>query len=151
MSDLLYAEFSNAQEVFAGFGEARALLAKPVIAYEIAEILEDALRAQAPKGCTGKLREGIEAKPVIEPAGFTVEITSAAPYTDLVIKGRGPVRPVRAKVLHWKTCSGEDVFSMYSGPVEPNPFHYRGWQIGVAGVVYRWVSYGGEIAGVLAT
>lgn len=41
-------------------------------------------------------------------------------YWDLVNNGRGPVRPVHAKALHWvDPKSGKDVFSMYSGPVAP--------------------------------
>lgn len=41
-------------------------------------------------------------------------------YWNLVNDGRGPVRPVHAKVLHWiDPVTGKDVFSMYSGPVAP--------------------------------
>lgn len=41
-------------------------------------------------------------------------------YWNLVNNGRGPVRPVHAKALHWiDPKTGKDVFSMYSGPVAP--------------------------------
>jgi hypothetical protein len=41
-------------------------------------------------------------------------------YWNMVNNGRGPVRPVHAKVLHWiDPKTGKDVFSMYSGPVAP--------------------------------
>lgn len=41
-------------------------------------------------------------------------------YWNLVNDGRGPVRPVHAKALHWiDPLTGKDVFSMYSGPVAP--------------------------------
>lgn len=43
-------------------------------------------------------------------------------YPLCVEKGRGPVRPVNAKVLHWFTLSGNEVFSMYSSPAPPRPF-----------------------------
>lgn len=35
--------------------------------------------------------------------------------------GRGEVRPVNAKILHW-VQDGKDVFSMYSSPSTPKPF-----------------------------
>jgi hypothetical protein len=41
-------------------------------------------------------------------------------YWNIVNNGRGPVRPINAKVLHWiDPKTGKDVFSMYSGPVAP--------------------------------
>jgi hypothetical protein len=41
-------------------------------------------------------------------------------YWNIINNGRGPVRPVHAKVLHWiDPKTGKDVFSMYSGPVAP--------------------------------
>ena len=43
-------------------------------------------------------------------------------YPLCVEKGRGEVRPVYAKVLHWFTLSGNEVFSMYSSPASPRPF-----------------------------
>ena len=37
--------------------------------------------------------------------------------------GRGPVRPVTAKVLHWiDKDTGKDVFSMFAKATEPMPF-----------------------------
>ena len=43
-------------------------------------------------------------------------------YPLCVEKGSGEVRPVNAKVLHWFTLSGNEVFSMYSSPAPPRPF-----------------------------
>ena len=43
-------------------------------------------------------------------------------YPLCVEKGRGEVRPIYAKVLHWFTLSGKEVFSMYSSPAPPRPF-----------------------------
>lgn len=41
-------------------------------------------------------------------------------YWNIINDGRGPVRPVNAKVLHWiDPKTGKDVFSRYSGPVAP--------------------------------
>ena len=36
--------------------------------------------------------------------------------------GRGEVRPVKAKALHWFTLSGDEVYSQYSSPAPPRPF-----------------------------
>ena len=37
--------------------------------------------------------------------------------------GRGPVRPVNKKYLHWiDKDTSEDVFATYAGPTEPQPF-----------------------------
>ena len=36
--------------------------------------------------------------------------------------GRGEVRPIRAKALHWFTLSGTEIFSQYSSPAPPRPF-----------------------------
>lgn len=41
-------------------------------------------------------------------------------YWNYVNDGRGPVRPINAKVLHWvDPKTGEDVFAMYAGPTAP--------------------------------
>jgi hypothetical protein len=41
-------------------------------------------------------------------------------YWGIINNGRGAVRPVHAKALHWvDPKTGKDVFSMYSGPVAP--------------------------------
>ena len=81
---------------------------------------------------------------------MALEVLSQQFYTHWVIDGRGPVLPVRARALHWKTCSGEDVFAMYSRATEPNPFHERGWQRSVPQVQARWQAFGSQIADALA-
>lgn len=43
-------------------------------------------------------------------------------YPLCVEKGRGEVRPVYKKFLHWFTLSGVEVFSKYSSPAPPRPF-----------------------------
>lgn len=40
-------------------------------------------------------------------------------YWDTVNDGRGPVRPVKASVLHWVDRNGKDVFARYAGPAAP--------------------------------
>jgi hypothetical protein len=41
-------------------------------------------------------------------------------YWDLVNNGRGPVRPINAKALHWvDPKTGKDVFAKYAGPSAP--------------------------------
>lgn len=49
--------------------------------------------------------------------------TNIAHFYPLCVEfGRSEVRPVRAKILHWFTLSGNEVFSMYSSPAPPRPF-----------------------------
>ena len=43
-------------------------------------------------------------------------------YPLCIEKGRGAVRPVRAKALHYFTLDGVEVFSQYSSPTEPKPY-----------------------------
>ena len=43
-------------------------------------------------------------------------------YPLCVEKGRGEVRPVNKKYLHWFTLSGDEIFSKYSSPAPPRPF-----------------------------
>ena len=46
-------------------------------------------------------------------------------YAIYVEMGRGPVQPVVAKMLHWiDPETGEDVFTKYAGPAEPQPFFW---------------------------
>ena len=40
-------------------------------------------------------------------------------YWIYINNGRGPVRPVKAKVLHWLDAQGKDVFAMYAKGVPP--------------------------------
>ena len=53
---------------------------------------------------------------------YVIGTTIAHFYPLCVEKGRREVRPVRAKVLHWFTLSGNEVFSKYSKPAPPRPF-----------------------------
>ena len=49
--------------------------------------------------------------------------TNIAHFYPLCVEfGRSEVRPIRAKVLHWFTLSGDEVFSKYSSPAPPRPF-----------------------------
>ena len=47
----------------------------------------------------------------------TISIGTDIPYAKYVEHGRGEVRPVRRKALHW-----DDVFAMRSRPTKPNDF-----------------------------
>lgn len=151
MSDLLFAEFANAEQVLAGFTEARAIVRKLLVADDIARIAEEKIRTEAPEGLTGKLKAGIHADVIHEPDGFAVDVRSDASHTKWVLGGRGWVFPVRAKALHWVSKSGGDVFSMKAKPVPPNPFHERGWNQARPEIARRWALWGGEVASVLAT
>lgn len=55
-----------------------------------------------------------------------LRVESTAPYSGIVHAGRGAVVPVNAKILHWfDVITGEEVFTMRSGPVKANPYIVR--------------------------
>lgn len=58
---------------------------------------------------------------VNEESETSFSIVPEAEYANFVEEGRGEVRPVSAKVLHWVDY-GENIFRMYSGPSRPRPF-----------------------------
>lgn len=70
---------------------------------------------------SGALRNSIE----IESDGerkYLVGTTINHFYPLVVEKGRGAVVPVRAKVLHFFTKSGDEVFTRYSSPFPGKPY-----------------------------
>lgn len=122
-------------------------------AREIGDLLVEEFRAEAPEGRTGSLRQSIFHRVLItvsREAGFAVNVFSGRHYAKWVIEGRGWVYPVRAKVLHWVTKGGEDVFSMYARPTEPNPFHERGWERARPRIEERWTMTAHGIVRTLA-
>lgn len=55
--------------------------------------------------------------------GMSGDVGTELFYAVYIEDGRGPVRPIRAKVLHWvDPQTGEDVFSMYAKATDPSPF-----------------------------
>jgi hypothetical protein len=48
-----------------------------------------------------------------------VDVGNDAEYIEYLEEGRGPIVPINAKVLHWTSKDGDDVFSTYAGPTEP--------------------------------
>lgn len=63
---------------------------------------------------TGKLQASIGWRML---STSTISIGTDIPYAKFVEYGRGEVRPVRKKALHW-----DDVFAMRSSPTKPNDF-----------------------------
>lgn len=123
------------------------------VANDIGEIAADAIREEAPEGRTGALKRSIHHDVKIVArlgGGFAVHVISPKRYTGWVIEGRGWVYPVRAKVLHWVSKSGEDVFSMHARPTEPNPFHERGWERAQPSIRQRWERYAEQVGRRLA-
>jgi len=52
----------------------------------------------------------------------SVTVGTDAPYAEYIEFGRGPVRPLKPDgFLHYFTKDGEEIFSKYSGPTEPQP------------------------------
>lgn len=51
----------------------------------------------------------------------SLRFTSPLEYASFVNNGRGPVRPIKAKVLHWR-AGGQSFFRTESGPAAPRPF-----------------------------
>lgn len=85
---------------------------------EAARVLADAERAAAPVGETGELRAGIGVGTV---TASTAQVVSTSDHHRYVHEGRGEVRPVNARALHF-FVGGREVFTMRAGPVAPNPF-----------------------------
>lgn len=75
------------------------------------------MRGEVPHGETGRLEKSIFS----EINGDTIFIGTEIEYAKYVVYGRGEVRPVRAKSLHW-TQGGKDVFAMKAGKVDANDF-----------------------------
>ena len=76
----------------------------------------EAMRDEAPSK-TGALRRSIKASKEGEWSYFIGTDIEHAKYVEY---GRGEVRPVRKKALHW--VDGGDVFAMRSKAVAPNDF-----------------------------
>lgn len=56
---------------------------------------------------------------------YTIRIFTKQGFLAKILEyGRGEVVPIKKKVLHWVDDSGNDVFSMYSGPTQAQP-HIR--------------------------
>jgi hypothetical protein len=85
-------------------------------------------RADAPRGETGRLAERI-GPPEIEVASTAITTVVGAHarspegffYPPVVEHGRGPVVPIRAKVLRFRV-GGRTVFARRVGPAAPRPF-----------------------------
>lgn len=68
---------------------------------------------------TGELNASIG---ILESGPNFVVVGSRLPYAGYIEYGRGPVRPVNAKFLHYFTKDGKEIFSKYSKATEPSPF-----------------------------
>jgi hypothetical protein len=100
----------------------------------------DAVRSEAPVGGTrqlsmfsGKddsttLQASIRGRASGRVGGAMLEVLAGVSYALIIRDGRGIVVPVNAQVLHWVDEEGQDVFSMTSKAVEPNPYGERGWE-----------------------
>lgn len=83
------------------------------------EEVVDVMKSEAPER-TGALRESIAADRIKTTLYFVGPNVDYAKYVE---NGRGEVRPVKKKALHW--FDGGDVFAMRSRAVKPNPFVKR--------------------------
>ena len=75
----------------------------------------------APHSKTGALQASIDAIPL---GMDTWSIGTNIHYAKYIRYGRGEVRPINKKSLHWIEGGG-DVFSMYSSPTQPDNFTGR--------------------------
>lgn len=66
---------------------------------------------------SGALRDSIHSEPM---GGEVYFIGTDIEHAKYVENGRGEVRPVTKKALHW--YDGADIFSMYARPTKPNDF-----------------------------
>lgn len=85
-----------------------------------------ALREEAPVR-TGRLRAGITYQTRQAVTTTELSVYSAAPYTRLVIRGRGPVVARRARALRFEPGPPGSgfIFRHRVGPAKPNPFQAR--------------------------
>ena len=68
---------------------------------------------------TGELNASIE---ITEQGKGYVVVGTKIPYAWYIEYGRGPVRPINAKFLHYFTKDGKEIFSKFSAATEPSPF-----------------------------
>lgn len=68
---------------------------------------------------TGELNASIR---ILNETKDSLEVGSDIPYAGYIEYGRGPVRPVNAKFLHYFTKDGKEIFSKFSKATEPSPF-----------------------------
>ncbi len=64
-------------------------------------------------------------QPVMATIRNTAQSEDGTYYFDLVNDGRGEIRPVNAKALHWVDRGGQDVFAMHAGPSAPRHIKER--------------------------
>lgn len=85
-----------------------------------------ALQNEAPVR-TGRLKRGLRFKTYDSGSRLELRITSEAPYTEIVIRGRGPVYAKHAKALRFEPGPPGSgfIFRKWVGPAKPNPFHRR--------------------------
>lgn len=85
-----------------------------------------ALQDEAPVR-TGRLRKGIGFKTYESGRELEIRVTSEAPYTEYVIRGRGPVEAKHAKALRFEPGPPGSgfIFRRRVGPAKANPFQAR--------------------------
>lgn len=72
---------------------------------------------------------GVKRLPGAGPLGLAgLRVDAQTDYSYIVHEGRGEVRPVNAKALHWINRLGDHVFAQKSKAVPPNRFIVRGLQ-----------------------
>jgi len=59
---------------------------------------------------------------ILETGENYIIVGSRLPYAVYIEYGRGPVRPINAKFLHYFTKDGKEIFSKFSKATEPSPF-----------------------------
>ena len=90
---------------------------------ELGRRIDSALQREAPVK-TGRLRKGITFKTYDSGSSTELKVSSEAPYTKWVIRGRGPVVAKRAKVLRFE-IDGRILYRRRVGPAKANPFPRR--------------------------
>ena len=68
---------------------------------------------------TGDLNASIR---ILGEAKESITVGTDIPYAGYIEYGRGPVRPINAKFLHFFTKDGKEVFTKFSKATEPSPF-----------------------------
>lgn len=91
---------------------------------------KDIMTEEVPVGNTHQLKMSVR---VIALGGHSYEIGAYKDYASYVNDGRGPVRPVTKRSLHWVDPKYGEVFTKYAAPSRPNDFKGR--------TLRRWIAY----------
>jgi hypothetical protein len=105
----------------------------PILAqhYDSSGIKQSSPQASMFGGSQGLLKQAVTKRGAFgntiekSPGHLTVGVSyQDIPYARWVLEGRGPVKPVNKKVLHWVDANGKDVFAKSVGPAPAHAVYF---------------------------